>query len=357
LCFPAPGGKYTYQETAQGQSEPVEQVFEQVKEAVVFAAIADKVGGPFGTAGREHAGDTYEENGTACEEGYFFAGPFFFIYQVGNGDLEEGNGGRKGGKAEQQEKSAAQEATGQLLKSEAACLKRREVYWARKATTVSLVSADEAETFARIAGREVHSLPMSVRLPVDGWKPCKVNGARPVFVGGLDYKPNLDALLYYQEQIFAVVKAACRRAPMLDHVGNSPLDVRSKFAPAVVHFEGYVPDIVPRLSDASFFVAPMVSGTGIKTKVLEAMAVGLPVVATRHAVAGLRVEHKKHCFICERPADFAEAMQYLSNPELAAKLGVEARKYVQSNFSMDVLRQRWSAVIHQLGLSRRAKFA
>jgi glycosyltransferase involved in cell wall biosynthesis len=239
-----------------------------------------------------------------------------------------------------------------LLKSEAACLRRREVYWARKATTVSLVSPDEAESFARIAGREVHSLPMSVHSPADGWRPHKGNGARPVFVGGLDYKPNLDALLYYQEQIFAVVKAMCGGAPTLDHIGNAPLHLRSKFAPTVVHFEGYVPDIVPRLRDASFFVAPIVSGTGIKTKVLDAMAVGLPVIATRHAVAGLRVEHGKHCFIGERPADFAEAMQCLRNPELAAKLGVEARKYVQSNFSMHVLRQRWSGVIHQLAVSQ-----
>jgi glycosyltransferase involved in cell wall biosynthesis len=109
-----------------------------------------------------------------------------------------------------------------------------------------------------------------------------------------------------------------------------------------------VADALRRLSDAAFFVAPIVSGTGIKTKVLEAMAIGLPVLATRHAVAGLKVEHKKHCFICEHPAEFSEGMQYLSNADAAERMGLAARDYVQAGFSIGVLRQRWSDVLHDL---------
>jgi glycosyltransferase involved in cell wall biosynthesis len=235
-----------------------------------------------------------------------------------------------------------------LLRSEAACLRRREVYWARKATTVSLVSPDEAESFAQTASRRVHSLPMSVPIPARRWRAREGIGGRAAFLGGLDYKPNLDALLYYQEKIFPLLKAVSGVMPTLDHIGSSPSALRSKFRPEVVRFDGYVTDVVPRLSDAAFFVAPIVSGTGIKTKVLEAMAIGLPVLATTHAVAGLKVEHKKHCFVCERPAEFAEGMQYLRNPFVAERMGLNARKYVQANFSMDVLRQRWSDVMHEL---------
>jgi len=239
-----------------------------------------------------------------------------------------------------------------LLRSEAACLRRREVYWARKATTVSLVSPDEAESFAHSASREVRSLPMSVDIPARRWTPGEALGgkakARAAFLGGLDYKPNLDALLYYQEKIFPLLKAVSGVTPTLEHIGNAPAELRKKFSPEAVSFDGYVTDVVPRLSDAAFFVAPIVSGTGIKTKVLEAMALGLPVLATRHAVAGLKVEHKKHCCVCERPAEFAEGVQYLSNPFVAERMGSNARKYVQANFSIDVLRQRWSEVVHEL---------
>lgn len=238
-----------------------------------------------------------------------------------------------------------------LLKGEAARLRRREVYWARKATTVSLVSPDEAEAFARIASREVHSLPMSVHIPPGRWRPGRVIGASPAFLGGLDFKPNLDALLYYQEKIFPLVKAASGVTPILAHIGKSPSDLRKRFLPEVVSFEGYVADVVSRLSDAAFFVAPMVSGTGIKTKVLEAMAIGLPVLATTHAVAGLNVEHGNHCFICERPAQFAEGMRYLSKPDAAENMALASRAYVQANFSIDVLTQRWSDVIRDLAAS------
>lgn len=239
-----------------------------------------------------------------------------------------------------------------LLKSEAARLRRREVYWARKATTVSLVSPDEAESFAHAASRPVHSLPMSVPVPAARWSSASALGAGAAFLGGLDYKPNLDALLYYQQKIFPLLKAS-GVAPTLSHIGNAPYDLRGKFSPEVVSFEGYVTDVVLRLSDAALFVAPIVSGTGIKTKVLEAMAIGLPVLATRHAVAGLKVEHKNHCFICERPVEFAEGMQYLRQPEVAEKMGLNARDYVQANFSIDVLRHRWRHVIHELAASGR----
>lgn len=242
-----------------------------------------------------------------------------------------------------------------LLEGEAVRLRSREVHWARQATSVSLASPDEAESFARIASRQVHSRLMSgVRIPALRWTPDKVNGVGPAFLGGLDYKPNLDALLYYQEQIYPLLRGLPGWTPRLTHIGKSPPELRRRFLPEVVRFEGYVTDVVPRLSGAAFFVAPIVNGTGIKTKVLEAMALGLPVLATPQAVAGLKVEHRNHCFICERPAQFAEGMQYLRNADVAERMGVAARNYVETNFSSDALRQRWRRVVDALAQRRKA---
>jgi glycosyltransferase involved in cell wall biosynthesis len=97
-----------------------------------------------------------------------------------------------------------------------------------------------------------------------------------------------------------------------------------------------------------------VSGTGIKTKVLEAMALGLPVLSTVHGVAGLQVEHKKHCFICEQPGEFAEGMRYLRDVQAAGRIGDNARQYIEANFSSHVLRQRWAGVIRELESGRAA---
>jgi glycosyltransferase involved in cell wall biosynthesis len=230
-----------------------------------------------------------------------------------------------------------------VLLAEAARIRQRELYWARQADTVSLVSPEEAARFARDLGRPVLSLPMSVPASDAQWAP---NGA-PLFVGPLDYKPNLDALEYYQRDVFPALEAA--GAPsVLHHVGNAPERLRRLFKERVVRFEGYVADLASRLREAACFVAPIVSGTGIKTKVLEAMAAGVPVVTTVEGVAGLQVAHGRDCFICRRPADFAEAFRALADRGLAAEIGQNARRYAAENFSLPVLRRRWAAVLREL---------
>ena len=234
-----------------------------------------------------------------------------------------------------------------LLASESARLRRREIYWARKATTVSLVSPDEADGFSRVVGRPVFSLPMAVRVPAQRWTAAAAQGAPAVFLGGLDYKPNLDALRFYQAHVYPKVRRRCG-TPSLRHIGNAPASLRRGFAPEVVHFEGYVDDVASRLAKAPLFMAPIVSGSGIKTKVLEAMAVGLPVLATREAVSGLKVEHCRHCFVCERPEDFPAGMQFLSQPGAAEAVGQNARSYVERSFTLEVLGQRWRNVMEAL---------
>ena len=233
-----------------------------------------------------------------------------------------------------------------LLLVEAARMRRRELYWARRASTVSLVSQEEAACFAREAGRAVHTLPLSVTAASAPWTPGERH-AEPVFVGPLNYKPNLDALAYYQREIFPALKAA-RAALLLHHIGAAPERLRRLFSGEIVRFEGYVADLTARLREAACFVAPIVSGTGIKTKVLEAMAAGLPVVTTREGVAGLQVQNRRHCFVCERPADFPAAMRALGEPGVAARLSANARRYVEQNFSPEALRRRWAGVLAEL---------
>jgi glycosyltransferase involved in cell wall biosynthesis len=232
-----------------------------------------------------------------------------------------------------------------VLLAEAARIRQRELYWARQANSVSLVSPEEAERFSRELGRPVRSLPMSISPASSRWSAGKGCG-QPVFVGPLDYKPNLDALDYYQREVFPALREAAAPS-VLHHVGNAPEALRRRFKEEIVRFEGYVADLGSRLAAAACFVAPIVSGTGIKTKVLEAMAAGVPVLATAEAVSGLDVEHGRHCLVCRRGADFPAAMRALADSAFAAHLSENAVRYVQENFSAEVLRRRWAAVVAQ----------
>jgi hypothetical protein len=239
-----------------------------------------------------------------------------------------------------------------VLKREVARLEERELYWAQRATSLSLASPDEAQRLATHCGRRVHcALMSSVRMPALRWQADKARPGTMVFVGGLEYKPNLDALHYYERAVFPLIRQYDGAAPPLSHIGSSPEGLCSTFSSDAVTFEGYVPDLFERLVQASVFVAPLVSGTGIKTKVLEAMALGMPLLATREAVSGLTLEHKRHCFLCDRPADFVDGLRHFSDPAAARNAGINARRYVEEHFSIDVLRQRWRSVIAELTAS------
>ena len=77
-------------------------------------------------------------------------------------------------------------------------------------------------------------------------------------------------------------------------------------------------DVATELSRHRAFVAPMVEGTGVKTKVLEAMAAGLPVVTTSAGVRGLSVEDGVHCLVADTGEEFLERLEQLArDPELA----------------------------------------
>jgi glycosyltransferase involved in cell wall biosynthesis len=234
---------------------------------------------------------------------------------------------------------------GALLRREQRLLTSRETHWARTANAVTLVSAAEAGRLAARIGRDVHAMPMAVDIPA----PVVAGGAtradRAVFVGGLDYQPNLDALRYYAREVHpALVRQGTD--VVLDVVGNADPEQQLELSGANVEFLGYVDDIMATLTRYRVFVAPLVSGTGIKTKVLEAMAAGLGVITTPSGVIGLDVRHGEHCFVARTPREMAtQIAEAVARPEIAQDIGERARHYVDRHFSHPVLKSRWRALL------------
>ena len=160
----------------------------------------------------------------------------------------------------------------------------------------TLVSAEvEAGLMRRIAPEatsRIRVLPNGVDTdyfdPGRDWPTPFPPGVRPVvFTGAMDYHPNVDAVQWYVAEVLPKVRALLPQASFWI-VGSNPTDdVRSLESGTTVRVTGRVPDIRPYLAHAAVVVAPLRIARGVQNKVLEAMAMARPVVATPEAAQGL----------------------------------------------------------------------
>ena len=136
--------------------------------------------------------------------------------------------------------------------------------------------------------------------------PAGVQGV--VFTGAMDYWPNVDAVSWFAERIFPAVRAAVPGA-QFTIVGSHPSDAVLALArqPGVV-VTGSVPDVRPWLAHAACAVAPLRIARGVQTKVLEAMALARPVVASAQAAEGIRAEAGRDFTLALGEAEFAHAV-------------------------------------------------
>lgn len=237
---------------------------------------------------------------------------------------------------------------GRLLRIEVRLARRRELAIARSAAAVSLVSPAEAARLAGRAGVEVATLPMAVPVPEPPADPSAAPAGSALFVGGLDYAPNLEGLRWLVREAAAPLE---QRVPgfRLDVVGHCPDAARAELQHPLLALRGYVDDLAAELRGHRMLVAPILSGTGVKTKVVEAMAAGLPVVTTPAGVTGLEVQDGVHCHVASDPDDFAERVARLAGgPEGAARMGAAGRELAVGRHSLAAVAEGWRELLSRV---------
>jgi polysaccharide biosynthesis protein PslH len=206
---------------------------------------------------------------------------------------------------------------------------------------VTVVTAEDRDALLAIdPGLAVSVIPNGVDTAAFRPDPtARRQEGRITFTGTMDYAPNVTAARFLATEILPRLR---ERRPDVSLVvaGRAPApSVRDLADLPAVTVTGEVPDIRPWLVGCHVFAAPMSSGTGIKNKLLEAMACGLPCVASPLALQGLEVEHGRHLAVAEGPEATAVAIgRLLDDPVLAGRLGREARSYVERHHS-------WSRVV------------
>lgn len=162
------------------------------------------------------------------------------------------------------------------------------------------------------------------------------------FLARLSYHANVSSILHFYRHIFPLIRAKFPQVRLL-LIGRDPAPaIQALATDPHVKITGYVPDVRPYLARATVSISPMRVGAGISNKVLESMAMGLPVVATSLAAGALAVEHDRELLIADDPADFADmVIALLSSPRLRERLGRQARTYVETH-------HRWPVIAAQL---------
>ncbi|HWP86077.1 MAG TPA: glycosyltransferase [Terriglobia bacterium] len=170
-----------------------------------------------------------------------------------------------------------------------------------------------------------------------------------LFVGNFQHRPNADGLAYFCEAIFPAIRQ--RRPETVLHVAGAAAseDDRQRFAGEGIRFLGQVPDIRDALGRYSVFICPIRVGAGVRVKILEAFASGIPVVSTSLGAEGLAVRSGQEIVLADSPADFAEAcLRLLDQPAWAELLAANARRLVESRYDWSVVLQRLEATYREL---------
>jgi polysaccharide biosynthesis protein PslH len=147
-----------------------------------------------------------------------------------------------------------------------------------------------------------------------------------VFSGKMDYRPNVDAMLWFADEIWPRIREA-RPETAWAIVGQQPHRrlARLKGLPGVT-VTGRVEDVRPYLAGATVYVMPFRMGSGTRLKLIEAMAVGVPLVSTPLGAEGFPVEDGRDLLLAEEPEAFARAvLRLLENDDLRARLSAAGR--------------------------------
>ncbi len=223
-----------------------------------------------------------------------------------------------------------------------------------RADAIVVTSAEEGAWLRSLYGRDADAIVPSAVDPPDrqpepgrGPEPAPQHAPAPGRVGwisSLDAPENLEGLQRFVRDGWPSLAAAGHRLQVAGR--NPPVGFDGFASVPGVSFEGYAASLPDFLGSLDVAVVPLWQGRGVKLKTLTLMAAGLPVVATPTALEGLDVVHGCHCMVGDTPEALAGHLQaVLADPDLARRLGAEARRLVRERYTWDAVGPQFVGVV------------
>jgi glycosyltransferase involved in cell wall biosynthesis len=239
-----------------------------------------------------------------------------------------------------------------LLEAEARRYRRHVLAQVPRYAAAVTLSTDEARELRQAAPIPVSVIPIGVDTTQLRPGPEPTGPPRLVFTGTLDYVPNVNGIRWFVQDVWPHVLGACPDAE-LDVVGRDPTpEVQALGRRPGVNVVGPVPSIAPYFDRAHAVVVPILEGTGVRVKIVEAMAAGRAIVTTSLGCEGLpHIESGRHLLVADGDRDFASAAEtLLSGAELRRRIAADARALAERYYDWrrlgDAQEELLRAVIH-----------
>ena len=217
-------------------------------------------------------------------------------------------------------------------------MRRWEPYYGERfARCITVSESDRRLLLAANPRLRIDVIPNGVDTHLDQPLPDSSPTPALIFAGNMGYRPNIDAMTYFCQEILPLIRREIADVEMWV-VGKNPPPEVERLGGNGVHVTGRVEDVRPYYGWSTVCVVPLRAGGGTRLKILEAMALGRPVVSTSIGCEGLEVADGEHLFIADQPEAFADrTVRLLTDAALRESITSRARGLVVSRYDWDVI--------------------
>lgn len=206
----------------------------------------------------------------------------------------------------------------------------------RRFDLVTMVSAEDAAETQRLTAKgqpPIEVFPNGVNCVEFHPGLTNPKPGRMIFSGALTYPANFEAICWFLNEIFPLISAEFAEVEVIITGKYNEADLKKLNLDNRVKLLGYVEDIKKAIASSKIAIVPIQSGGGTRIKILEAMALGVPVVTTPKGADGLDVENGRHLLIASDSDKFAESViRLLRDEALCSYLASNSRRLVELNY-------------------------
>ena len=229
------------------------------------------------------------------------------------------------------------------FKKEAIKLKKFERHICPKCDVNIVVSDLDGFRLKEIVGN-VRITVVTNGVDLEYFRPQKIGGINDgglIFAGPMDWYPNRAAVLFFLSEIWPKLMKDNPHRPITIVGKNPPKELLNAACHSRISAPGFVEDVRPYIDCAKIYICPIKNGGGTRLKILDALAMGKPLVATGLAVEGLDLVDGDHYLRAENASEFVEQIKRIENDgDLYNRLALSGRRFVENRYSWEIIGEK-----------------